>query len=138
MSARTMVITAQVSCCSFNVSWKIRNATSDGPMRPNQPRTKPPKCHASQRCLTLRYLPPHRVAFPAWSISSRRKQILCRPQAGRKMARLQSLRKISERVIPKGWVCPRNLLFRELGEEKQIPRLARDDKKEHFPRPVWP
>jgi len=35
-------------------------------------------------------------------------------------------------VIPKGWVCPRNLIFPVLGEEKQIPRFARDDKKHFF------
>jgi hypothetical protein len=28
-----------------------------------------------------------------------------------------------------GWVCPRNLLFLGFGEEKQIPRFARDDKR---------
>jgi hypothetical protein len=45
---------------------------------------------------------------------------------------LQWLRKNSQRVIPKGWVCPRNLLFLGFGEEKQIPRFARDDKKHFF------
>jgi hypothetical protein len=52
--------------------------------------------------------------------------------------RLQWLRKNSKRVIPKGWVCPRNLLFLGFGEEKQIPRFARDDKKALFPQPVQP
>jgi hypothetical protein len=46
--------------------------------------------------------------------------------------RLLWLRKNSQRVIPKGWVCPRNLLFLGFGEEKQIPRFARDDKKHFF------
>jgi hypothetical protein len=48
------------------------------------------------------------------------------------------LRKNSQRVIPKGWVCPRNLFFLEFGDEKQIPRFARDDKKALFPQPVEP
>src|ERR1700687_6244717 len=48
------------------------------------------------------------------------------------------LRKNSQRVIPKGWVCPRSLLFLGLGEEKQIPRFARDDKKALFPQPLKP
>ena len=47
-------------------------------------------------------------------------------------ARVKWLRKNSQRVIPKGWVCPRNLLFLGFGEEKQIPRFARDDKKSTF------
>jgi hypothetical protein len=51
---------------------------------------------------------------------------------------LKWLRKNSQRVIPKGWVCPRNLLFLGFGEEKQIPRFARDDKKALFPQPVKP
>jgi hypothetical protein len=46
--------------------------------------------------------------------------------------RLKWLRKNSQRVIPKGRVCPRNLLFLGFGEEKQIPRFARDDKKHFF------
>jgi hypothetical protein len=46
--------------------------------------------------------------------------------------RLKWLRKNSQRVIPKGWVCPRNLLFLGFGEEKQIPRFARDDKNHSF------
>jgi hypothetical protein len=46
---------------------------------------------------------------------------------------LYRLRENLQRVIPKGWVCPRNLLFLGLGEEKQIPRFARDDKKVFFP-----
>jgi hypothetical protein len=49
---------------------------------------------------------------------------------------LKWLRKNSHPVIPKGWVCPRNLLFLGFGEEKQIPRFARDDKKALFPQPV--
>jgi hypothetical protein len=56
--------------------------------------------------------------------------------ADTKPNRLKWLRKNSQRVIPKGWVCPRNLLFLEFGEEKQIPRFARDDKKALFPLPV--
>jgi hypothetical protein len=52
--------------------------------------------------------------------------------------RLKWLRKNSKRVIPKGRVCPRNLLFLGFGEEKQIPRFARDDKKALFPQPVKP
>jgi hypothetical protein len=52
------------------------------------------------------------------------------------MSRLKWLRKNSHRVIPKGWVCPRNLLFLGFGEEKQIPRFARDDKKALFPQSV--
>jgi hypothetical protein len=46
--------------------------------------------------------------------------------------RLKSLRKNSHVVIPKGGVCPRNLLFLGSREEKQIPRFARDDKKALF------
>jgi len=42
------------------------------------------------------------------------------------------MRKRPQLVIPKGGVCPRNLLFLESGEEKQIPRFARDDKKHFF------
>ena len=42
--------------------------------------------------------------------------------------RLTSLRKKSHPVIPKGGVCPRNLLFLGSRAEKQIPRFARDDK----------
>jgi len=42
------------------------------------------------------------------------------------------LRKKSHDVIPKGGVCPRNLLFFGSREEKQIPRFARDDKKYFF------
>jgi len=48
------------------------------------------------------------------------------------------MRKNSQRVIPEGWVCPRNLLFLAFGEEKQIPRFAWDDKKEFFPQPLKP
>src|SRR5579863_207102 len=48
------------------------------------------------------------------------------------------LRKNSQQVIPKGWIRPRNLLFLGVGEEKQIPRFARDDKKALFPQPVKP
>jgi hypothetical protein len=54
------------------------------------------------------------------------------------MSRLKWLRKNSQLVIPKGWVCPRNLLFLGFGEGKQIPRFARDDKKALFPQPVKP
>ena len=36
----------------------------------------------------------------------------------------------------KGCFCPRNLLFLEFGEKKQIPRFARDDNKVVFPQPV--
>ncbi len=39
------------------------------------------------------------------------------------------LRKNSKHVIPKGGICPMNLLFLGSREEKQIPRFARDDKK---------
>jgi hypothetical protein len=35
-----------------------------------------------------------------------------------------------------GAVCPRNLFFLEFGEEKQIPRFARVDKKALFPLSV--
>jgi len=42
---------------------------------------------------------------------------------------LNWLRKNSHPVIPKGGVCPRNLLFLGSREGKQIPRFARDDKK---------
>jgi len=45
---------------------------------------------------------------------------------------LQGLRKSSQFVIPKGAVCPRNLLFLDRGEKKQIPRFARDDRKHFF------
>jgi hypothetical protein len=55
-----------------------------------------------------------------------------------KTRRLKWLRKNSQRVIPKGRVCPKNLLFLGFGEEKQIPRFARDDKKALFPQPVKP
>src|ERR1700674_4758153 len=64
--------------------------------------------------------------FSLWGL------VLARP----KPHRLNRLRKNSQRVIPKGWVCPRNLLFLGFGEEKQIPRFARDDKKSLFPQPV--
>jgi len=43
------------------------------------------------------------------------------------------LRKNSQHVIPKGVVCPRNLLFLGSLIEKQIPRFARDDKSIFFP-----
>jgi len=58
--------------------------------------------------------------------------------------RLNRLRKNSHRVIPKGGVCPRNLLFPGSRKEKQIPRFARfttnvhrerDDKKHFFRGP---
>jgi len=39
------------------------------------------------------------------------------------------VRKNSHHVIPKGGVCPKNLLFLGSREEKQIPRFAQDDKK---------
>ncbi len=42
------------------------------------------------------------------------------------------MRKNSHYVIPKGGVCPRNLLFLGTREEKQIPRFARDDKQYFF------
>jgi hypothetical protein len=45
---------------------------------------------------------------------------------------LQWLRKNSQLVIPKGGVCPRNLLFHGSREEKQIPRFALDDKEYFF------
>jgi hypothetical protein len=54
---------------------------------------------------------------------------------------LKKPRKSSHRVIPKGWVCPRNLLFRAFGEEKQIlrsPRRPQDDKNALFSQPVTP
>ncbi len=60
-----------------------------------------------------------------------------------KNRRLNRLRKSSDHVIPKGRVCPRNLLFLGRREEKQIPRYARftvnvrrerDDKKYLFRR----
>src|SRR5216683_3696871 len=41
-------------------------------------------------------------------------------------------RKNSQCVIPKGGVCPRNLLFLECCEEKQIPCFARDNKMHFF------
>src|SRR5271165_3042153 len=47
-------------------------------------------------------------------------------------ARVNRLAKNWHRVIPKGGVCPRNLLFLGSREEKQIPRFARDDKKYSF------
>jgi hypothetical protein len=59
-------------------------------------------------------------------------------RASIKPHRLKWLRKKSQRVIPTGRVCPRNLLFPGFGEEKQIPRFARDDKKALFPQPVKP
>ena len=43
--------------------------------------------------------------------------------------RLYGLRKDSHHIVPKGGVCPRNLLFLGSREENQIPRFARDDKK---------
>jgi hypothetical protein len=46
------------------------------------------------------------------------------------------LRKNKQCVIPKGGVRPRNLLFLGFGEEKQIPRFARDDKNALFPQPA--
>jgi len=46
--------------------------------------------------------------------------------------RLNSLRKNSHPVIPKGGVCLRNLLFLGSRAEKQIPRFAQDDKKYFF------
>jgi hypothetical protein len=39
------------------------------------------------------------------------------------------MQKNSHHVIPKGGVCPRNLLFPGTRKEKQIPRFARDDKQ---------
>jgi len=45
-----------------------------------------------------------------------------------------NLRKNPRNVIPKGGVCPRSLLFLGNQEEKQIPRVARDDKKYFFRR----
>jgi len=49
-----------------------------------------------------------------------------------KAHRLKWLRKNSQLVIPKGGLCPRNLLFLGSREEMQIPRFARDDKKYFF------
>jgi hypothetical protein len=46
----------------------------------------------------------------------------------------KALRKNSHHVIPKGGVWPKNSLFLGSREEKQIPRVARDDKKHYFSR----
>jgi hypothetical protein len=40
-------------------------------------------------------------------------------------------------VIPKGGVCPRDLLFLKFAE-KQIPRVTQDDNKGHYLQSVWP
>jgi len=73
------------------------------------------------------------AGFSLWGLLAR---TLC--LAAAKTHRLNRLRKKWRLVIPKGGFCPRNLLFLGFGEEKQIPRFARDDKKALFPQPVQP